>query len=171
MRRKKGTKRGRRRARGPGGRGSPTKGHIRSSRDTPRVQPRARWEQYFRLPHRLSSTRKKYRRKREIRASLGSGKTTLDTKILASLLTRVPTESTLVDTGTIIIRFVHCLIVGPIGCRPYCGFSSPPSPPSSSSSPVCKPIINKEPHFGYLSTATHISYIVGMRRASGFIGR
>ena len=39
-----------------------------------------------------------------------------------------------------------------------------------SSSP-CKPIINKEPHFGYLSTATHILYIVGMRRAPGFIGR
>ena len=44
---------------------------------------------------------------------------------------------------------------------------SPPSPPP----PPCKPIINKEPHFGYLSTATHTSYIVGMRRAPGFIGR
>ena len=104
MRRKKGTKRGRRRARGPGGKGRPTKGQIRSSRETPRVQPRARWELYLRLPHLLSSTRKKYRRKREMRAFLGSGKTTLDTKILASLLTRVPTESTLVDTGTIIIK-------------------------------------------------------------------
>ena len=45
-----------------------------------------------------------------MRASLGSGKTTLDTKILASLLTRVATESTLVDTGMIIIRFVHRLV-------------------------------------------------------------
>jgi len=33
-----------------------------------------------------------------MRASLGSGKTTLDTRILASLLMRVATESTLVDT-------------------------------------------------------------------------
>ena len=32
------------------------------------------------------------------------------------------------------------VIVGPIGCRPY-----------------CEPMTNKEPHFGYLSTATHIS--------------
>ena len=62
-------------------------------------------------------------------------------------------------------KWINRLIVGPIGCRPYCGFFSP------SPSPVCKPIINKEPHFGYLSTATHISYIVGTRRAPGFIGR
>ena len=47
---------------------------------------------------------------------------------------------------------------------------SPFSPPSSSS-PHTKRIINKESHFGYLSTATHISYIVGTRRAPGFIGR
>ena len=66
---------------------------------------------------------------------------------------------------TALHSFVSMFIVGPIGCRPYCGFSSSPS-----SSP-CKPIINKEPHFGYLSTATHISYIAGMRTAPGFIGR
>ena len=58
------------------------------------------------------------------------------------------------------------LVVGPIGCRPYCGFFSPSPPPSP-----CKPIINKEPHFRYLNTATHISYIVGTRRTPGFIGR
>ena len=45
-----------------------------------------------------------------MRASLGSGKTTLDTRILASLLMRVATESTLVDTSKIIIRLVQfCL--------------------------------------------------------------
>ena len=110
MRRKNGTKRGRRRAMGLGGRGRLTKGHNRSSRETPMVQPRARWELYLRLPYRLSSTRKKYSRNREMRASLGSAKTTFDTKILASLLMRVLTESTLVDTNGIIIRFIHHLV-------------------------------------------------------------
>ena len=37
---------------------------------------------------------------------------------------------------TQVLQNPHLMIVGPIGCRPYCGFSSPPP---------CKPIINKEP--------------------------
>ena len=46
-------------------------------------------------------------------------------------------------------------------------FFPPPPPPS----PASKRIINKRTNLGDFSTATDILYIVGMRRAPGFIGR
>ena len=54
------------------------------------------------------------------------------------------------------------MIVGPAGCQPYNRFS-----PSSSS--VFKPMINKEPHSGDFSIATHILYIAGNLRTLSII--
>ena len=98
MCRKKGTKSGIRSARGPGGRGTPAKGHSSSSRETPMVQPSAKLELYLRLPVLRSSTRKKYKRKSERMAFFGSGKATLVTRIFPSFVTSVLTESTRVAT-------------------------------------------------------------------------
>lgn len=103
--RKKGTNSGMSRAKGPGGRGRPMMGQTRISRETPRVQHKARLELYLRLPHRRSSTRKKYRRKTVRRAFLGSGSNNLDTRILASLMTRVPIELTRVFTNE--VELIH----------------------------------------------------------------
>ena len=68
----------------------------------------------------------------------------------------VPKQCTQGSTKVIVSVFV-----GPAGCRPYNRFSPP--------SPVFKPMINKQPHSGDFSIATHILYIAGKLKTLSII--
>ena len=72
----------------------------------------------------------------------------------------VPKQCTQGSTKVIVSVFV-----GPAGCRPYNRFF----PPSSSSHSVFKLMINKQPHSGDFSIATHILYIAGKLRTLSII--